>query len=128
MAHIAEQVHAKFKVFAGPLDADDTIGPLAEEISRFVRDSKAAAKSIGVEYLETAERLIITLGYRDDEEGYPVKLSSVSLGKIEALGGDFGELERKMTEASAQFSNIICHELYVTGDHDFMMIFMTHEQ
>ena len=128
MGQIAEQVHGKFKVFTGPLNADDTIGPLAEEISRFVRDSKAAARSIGVEYLESAERLIITLGYRDDEEGYPVKLSSVSLGKIEALGGDFGELERKMTEASAQFSNIICHELYVTGDHDFMMIFMTHEQ
>ena len=128
MGHIAEQVHGKFKVFAGPLNEDDTIGPLADEIARFVRDSKAAAKSIGVEYLESAERLVITLGYRDDEEGYPVKLSSVSLGKIEALGDDFGELERRMTEASARFSNIICHELYVTGDHDFMMIFMTHEQ
>jgi hypothetical protein len=128
MTHIAEQVHGKFKVFAGQLNADDTIGALAEEISGFVRDSKAAAKSIGVEYLESAERLIITLGYRDDEEGYPVKLASVSLGKIEAFGDDFSELERRMTEASSQFSNIICHELYVTSDHDFMMIFMTHEQ
>jgi hypothetical protein len=128
MGHIAEQVHGKFKVFTGPLNEDDTIGPLAEEISSFVREAKAAAKSIGVEYLESAERLIITLGYRDDEESYPVKLSSVSLGKIETLGGDFAELERKMTEASAQFPNIICHELYVTGDHDFMMIFMTHEE
>ena len=95
MGHITEQVHGKFKVFAGPLNADDTIGQMAEEISRFVRDSKAAAKSIGVEYLESAERLIITLGYRDDEEGYPVKLSSVSLGKIEAIGDDFSELERR---------------------------------
>ena len=32
-----------------------------------------------------------------------------------------------MAEASAQFSGIICHELYVTEEHDFMMIFMTHE-
>ncbi len=128
MGQIAEQVHGKFKVFAGPLNEDDTIGPLAEEISRFVSESKAAAKSIGVEYLESAERLVITLGYRDDEEGYPVKLTSVSLGKIEALGDDFTELERRMAEASAQFTSIICHELYVTGDHDFMMIFMTHEQ
>jgi hypothetical protein len=59
MGQIAEQVHGKFKVFAGALNADDTIGALAEEISGFVRDSKAAAKSIGVEYLESAERLII---------------------------------------------------------------------
>ena len=126
MGQIAGQVHGKFKVFAGPLHTDNTIGPLAEEVSRFVKESHAAAKSIGVEYLESAERLIITLGYRDDEEGYPVKLSSVSLGKIEALGSDFAELERRMSEASAQFDNIICHELYVTEDHDFMMIFMTH--
>lgn len=66
MGQIAEQVHGKFKVFAGPLHADDTISPLAEEVSRFVRESRAAAKSIGVEYLESAGRLIITLGYRDD--------------------------------------------------------------
>jgi len=128
MGQITEQVHGKFKVFAGPLDADDTIGPLAEEVSRFVSESKAAAKSIGVESLESAGRLAVTLGYRDDEEGYPVRLTSVSLGKIEALGDDFGELERRMAEASARLPNIICHELYVTGDHDFMMIFMTHEQ
>ena len=126
MGQIAEQVHGKFKVFAGPLNEDNTIGPLAEEVSRFVRESNAAAKSIGVEYLESADRLIITLGYRDDEAGYPVKLSSVSLGKIEALGSDFAGLEQRMAEASAKFSNIICHELYVTDDHDFMMIFMTH--
>jgi hypothetical protein len=126
MGQIAGQVHGKFKVFAGPLHTDNTIGPLAEEVSRFVRESRAAAKSIGVEYLESADRLVITLGYRDDEEGYPVKLSSVSLGKIEALGSDFADLERRMSEASAQFTNIICHELYVTEDHDFMMIFMTH--
>ena len=128
MSRIAGQVHGKFKVFAGPLHTDNTIGPLAEEISRFVKESNAAAKSIGVEYLESADRLVITLGYRDGEEGYPVKLSSVSLGKIEALGDDFADLERRMSEAAARFDNIICHELYVTEDHDFMMIFMTHEE
>lgn len=126
MSQIAEQVHGKFKVFAGPLHTDNTIGPLAEEVARFVQESGAAAKSIGVEYLESADRLIVTLGYRDDEEGYPVKLSSVSLGQIEALGSDFTDLERRMAEASAGVRNIICHELYVTEDHDFMMIFMTH--
>lgn len=127
MGQIAEQVHNRFKVFAGPLHEDNTIGPLAEEVARFVRESGAAAKSIGVEYLESADRLVVTLGYRDDEEGYPVRLSSVSLGKIEALGADFADLERRMAEAGAGFQNIICHELYITEEHDFMMIFMTHE-
>ncbi|MGH9944200.1 MAG: hypothetical protein ACRD9R_17785 [Pyrinomonadaceae bacterium] len=126
MSHIAEQVHGKFKVFAGPLHEDNTIGPLAEEIGRFVREQNVAAKSIGVEYLESADRLIITLGYRDDEPGYPVNVSSVSLGKIDTLGDDFAQLEQEMLRASARFSNIICHELYITDEHDFMMIFMTH--
>jgi hypothetical protein len=126
MGQIAEQVHGKFKVFAGALNPDNSLGLLADEISSFVRRSSVAAKSIGVEYLESADRLIITLGYRDDEAGYPIKLSSVSLGKIEAFGDDFSNLEGRMTEASKQFSNIICHELYVTDEHDFVMIFMTH--
>jgi len=128
MSQIAEQVHGKFKVFAGPLHEDNTIGPLAADISQFVSESNVAAKSIGVEYLESADRLIITLGYRDDEPGYPVKISSVSLGKIDALGDDFAQLEGEMQKAGARFPNIICHELYITDEHDFMMIFMTHEE
>jgi hypothetical protein len=127
MSHIADQVHGKFKVFAGELQADNTIGPLADEVAKFVSDAKIAPKSIGVEYVESARRLIITLGYRDDEEGYPVNINCVSLGKIDAFGENFDSLEQAMTDASSQQSNIICHELYVTGDHDLLMIFMTHQ-
>ena len=32
-----------------------------------------------------------------------------------------------MAEASAKYPNIICHELYMTDERDFMMVFMTHE-
>jgi hypothetical protein len=127
MVSIDQQVHNKFKVFSGELKSDDTIGNLATEIADFANQRRVAAKSIGVEYLETAQRLIISLGYREDEEHYPIKLNSVHLGKIETIGGDFATLEQKMAEASKRFDNIICHELYVTEDHDFMMIFMTHQ-
>jgi hypothetical protein len=128
MSQIEEQVHHKFKVFAGALQPDNSLGSLADEISRFVSSSNIAAKSIGVEYLEAADSLILSLGYRDDEEGYPVKLSSVSLGKVDTAAGDFEALERKMSEASAGLSNIICHELYVTDEHEMLMVFMTHEK
>jgi hypothetical protein len=37
-------------------------------------------------------------------------------------------LEAAMAEASGKIRNIICHELYLTGDGDFVMVFMTHEQ
>lgn len=126
MSQIASQVHNKFKVFSGELQADKTIGPLADTVAQFASEHQIAAKSIGVEYLESAKRLIITLGYRDDEQSYPIHLHSVSLGKIDASGGEFSALEQAMASASAQLSNIICHELYVTDEQDFLMIFMTH--
>lgn len=127
MTQITDQVHGKFKVFAGELLADKTIGALAGEVSRFASENKIAAKSIGVEYLESARRLIVTLGYRDDEEPYPISLHTESLGKVDSMGNDFAALEQAMSAASARHPNIICHELYVTDDHEFLMIFMTHE-
>jgi hypothetical protein len=125
---IKHQVHDKFKVFTGELAPDHTIGKLADEVAAFAKHSHAAAKSIGVEYIESAGRLLITLGYRDDEEPYPIKLHSVPLGKIDAMAGDFSKLEAAMANASGKVRNIICHELYLTDKGDFVMVFMTHEQ
>jgi hypothetical protein len=120
------QVHNKFKIFTGALAADKTIGPLAEQISAFVAERKIAAKSIGVEYLESAKKLIITLGYREDEDTYPVKVSTVSLGKIGGLEtGDVSRLEAAMSDACTAFDGIICHELYITEDGDFLVVFLS---
>jgi hypothetical protein len=129
MTEIRTQVHDKFKVFAGNLGDNRSIEALAGEVSRFVSDSGVAAKSIGVEYIESAGRLLITLGYREGEESYPVTLSSVSLGRTEDLKdrSDFADLERAIGEASAGIANIICHELFVTEDHEIIMVFMSHQ-
>ena len=127
MSHIEDQVHKKFKVFVGELDADNTIGALAEEITKFASASKIAPKSIGIEYLESVGRIIVTLGYREDEEPYPISLVTSPLGKIDSFADDFTALERAMTEASSKQSNIICHELYATAGYDLLMIFMTHQ-
>ncbi len=127
MTQIAEQVHNKFKIFSGQLDADKTVGDLANQIAVFASDNKIAAKSIGIEYLETAQRLIISLGYRTDEEHYPIQINTVSLGKVDAASTDFAALEQKMSEASEKLDNIICHELYVTDEQEFLMVLMTHQ-
>lgn len=127
MPQIENQEHGKFKVFAGKLDANNGLGDLANQVSDFAKENKIAAKSIGVEYLESAESLIITLGYRDDEDFYPIKLETVNLGKMADIGGDFSALETKMSEAGESVNQVICHELYVTEDKDFLMVFMTHQ-
>ena len=129
MSDIEKQEHQHFKIFSGALGEKNSLGPLADEVANFVASEKVAAKSIGVEYLEAAKRLIITLGYREGEEFYPVKLTSVALGKVENLAtrNDFSELELAISEASQKLERIICHELYITEDNEFLMVFMTHE-
>jgi hypothetical protein len=125
--HIAKQVHDKFKIFSGKLASDGTIGKLADEVAAFANHDKIAPKSIGVAYLEASQRLVVTLGYRDDEEPYPVKLYCIRLGKLDIKGEDFSALEEKMAHAGGRHRNIICHELYVTGGNDFTVVVMTHE-
>ena len=125
--HIARQVHGKFKIFSGELAVDGTIGQLANEVAAFANQAKIAPKSIGVAHLEASKRLIITLGYVEDAEPYPIKLHCVRLGKVHVEGNDFSALEEKMTKAGGKHANIICHELSVTGGNDFTVVVMTHE-
>jgi len=122
-----DQVHSKFKLFAGTLDTSGSLGTLATEVEKFAASAKAAPKSIGVEYLEHSKQVVVSLGYRDDEAPYPIKLSTVSLGKVDTFSADeCKKLETKMGEAAAKTPGIICHELLVTGDREFVMVFMAH--
>jgi hypothetical protein len=121
------QVHSKFKLFSGPLGPNGSLGKLASEVEEFARKAKAAPKSIGVEYLEHSKQAVVSLGYRDDEPAYPIKLHAVSLGRVETFAGEeLARLEKKMADAAAKTTGIICHELLVTGDREFIMVFMTH--
>lgn len=121
MADAAEQVHQRFKVFTGSL-AGGGLDALAREVEQFA-SGRVAAKSIGVEYLESASRLVLTLGYRDDEAGYPIRLSSRSLGVVDSLD-DLGDLEQRMASAAGDLAGVLCHELFVTDSNEFVMVFM----
>ena len=128
MSNIAEQVHGKFKVFTGKLAADGTLGALGSDVEAWVRSAKVAPKSIGVEYLESSASLLLSVGYRDDEPAYTVKLSAVRIGKIESTdAAGLSAIEKSMASASGKVSNIICHELYVTAQNDLLMVFMSHQ-
>jgi hypothetical protein len=125
---IAHQVHNKFKLFAGALDADGTIGALAKQAASWANGARVAPKSIGVEYLESSKKILLTIGYRDDESAYAIQLTSVPITRLGALdGADVSRVEGEMEKASSKLSNIICHELYVTETGDLTMVFMTHQ-
>ncbi len=127
MSSVAGQVHDRFKVFSGSLGADGTLGALAGEVEAWVVRANVAPKSIGVEYLESLGKLILTIGYRDDEPAYRVGVTSVPIGRIAGLdAAELTRLEGAMGEASKKLQHIICHELFVTGTSDVVMVFMTY--
>lgn len=114
------QLHTKFKIFTGELNGT-ALGAVGAEIESFAKG--VAAKSIGVEYLESERRLVISLGYRDDEAAYGIKLHVESLGTWD--GKQTTVLESAMSQATARLSNILCHELFVTEKGEFCMVVMT---
>lgn len=126
MSDTKAQAHHKFKVFSGELGADHTMGQLATRVESWVRASRVAPKSIGIEYLEAAGRLLLSIGYRDDGAQYAVKLTTVHVGRVEALEApDLTRIEEAMGKASGELKDVICHELYVTDTNDLLMVFMT---
>jgi hypothetical protein len=124
---IDAQVHNKFKLFVGEVDGDGSVSTLAKKVEAWANHAKVAAKSIGIEYLEHSKQVLLTIGYRDDEPGYGVKLSSVKVGRLGKLDeADIKRLEGEMERVTDKVSRIICHELYVTENNDFSMVFMSH--
>jgi hypothetical protein len=124
---VKEQVHSKFKLFSGALGAGASLGALAGEVEAFAKSAKAAPKSIGVEYLEHEKLLVVSLGYRDDEAPYPIKLHALPLGAVKGFGkAELAGLERKMGDAAAKIAGIICHEVFVTDQNEFVMVVMSH--
>ena len=102
------------------------MGALAHDVESFASQGHIAAKSIGVEYLEHTRRLVMTLGYRDDQPGYPIRIRTTRIGKIDT-NTDFTRLERAMSDAAAAAKDVLCHELYITEDDEFFMVLMTRE-
>jgi len=122
---IKNQVHSKFKVFipeAGLAD-DEAMRRLQSMVEGWARASKAAIKSVGIEYVDASKQVILSLGYRDNEPGYPVKLTSYQLGKLQLRPE---EIERAMENAAGDVENVICHEFFVDGDGEFVMVLLSH--
>ncbi len=117
------QRHTRFKAFTGELAEDKALGSITADIERFVREAKVSPKSIGVEYLEGARKIVMTLGYRDDQPAQDVRVSCVKLGKMD-LVNDLAGLEQAMTRAAEAQGDVICHELYITEDGQFFMVFL----
>ena len=122
---IKNQVHSKFKVFIpeASLTDEEAMRRLASMVEGWARASKVAIKSVGIEYIDALKQVVLSLGYRDDEPGYPVKLTSISLGK---LGLRPDEIGTAMEEAAKNTENVICHEFFVDEKGEYVMVLLSH--
>lgn len=127
MSTIGDQVHTKFKLFAGTLDAGGTLGKIAGEVAAWAKSAKVAPKSIGIEFLEKSHKVILSVGYRDDEAAYGIELKSTKIAKLGNLDAkNLASLEKAMGDAAAKDKRVICHELYVTDTDDMFVVTMSH--
>lgn len=120
-----EQQHSKFAVFIGiPTVEDKVPDELLWQVTDFVKDNRVAPKSIGVEFLERQgdPRLVMTLGYRDDEASFGIRLRCVSLGRLTLEPKVIGDA---LSSAAAAEKGVICHEFYVTDEGEFFTVLMS---
>jgi hypothetical protein len=110
------QTHSQFKVFVG--SGQNLIQTAASAFSSY----QIAPKSLGVEFIEAADVLVITLGYRDDEPAYQFGLTEVNLGKLDLVPAAIADA---LGDAAAKLENVICHEFYVNKEGEFFAVFLT---
>lgn len=116
------QVHSKFKVFFST-PVDGKLDPQTiDEAREFFSHAGRTAKSVGIEYVEETDKLVLSLGY--SEEGtvpMPVKLDCVSLGNLPL---ESQRIEAAMEDAASKAKNVICHEFYV-DDGEFFIVLLS---
>lgn len=114
------QIHTKFKAFVSKGTSSEQSRIAASE---FTIQNKVSAKSLGVEYLESRDLLVLTLGYEEGGADFaPSLVKEVSLGKLDPTPET---IESALSTAAAQENGVICHEFYVTGDGEFRVLFLT---
>ncbi|MDJ1502808.1 hypothetical protein [Xanthocytophaga agilis] len=116
-----EQIHEKFKIFRGKANGG-SFTQVFKDIEGFANLPNHSAKSIGVEYLEQADELLITLGYTDIEgQGNDIAIKLIPVGNISE---EPSLLESKIAQAAQSLTQVICHAFYVTKNNDMEIVFM----
>lgn len=116
------QVHSKFMIFTSTPMPDGSLDPeFGASVCEALRAANLAPKSVGIEYVESQDLIVLSIGYGSSEPGYPVKLTCIPLGTVPADQ----RLGTAMSEAAAQVDNVICHEFYVNKHECFFLVLLS---
>src|SRR5664279_1636421 len=118
------QVHDKFKLFIGELDEAGHVNNLAKSIHEWVAKDKVAVKSVGAAI--AMGKLMLTIGYRDDEPTYEVVLHSSKIGRVGPLDADeSSRFNRAIESAVMNWPPVIGHALYVTKNNELYLVVLS---
>jgi hypothetical protein len=116
-----EQVHEKFKIFRGTA-SHGSFDAVFTQVESFANLPNHSAKSIGVEYLEQSDEVLITLGYTDIEgQGNDVALKLISIGSLDQ---EPSVLEASIAQAAQSLHLVICHAFFIDKANQMQMVFM----
>lgn len=125
--------HQKFKFFSfhQTYDVDQQI---SKQVNEWVQTNQVQACSIGVEYVERLNCLLVSLGYlpgirlttpgggQVGSTSFPVELHTVKLGRLSL--GKLDTLEILLEAEAQKFDGVICHEFYVNQLNDVVAVFL----
>jgi hypothetical protein len=118
------QVHYLFKLFVGLLDDAGHITEVAKQVHDWVAKDKVAVKSVGTAVAKG--KLMMTIGYRDDEEPYEIALHSSKIGRVGPLDGDeMTRFTRAVDSGGMNWPPVLGHSLYVTKDGDLYLVVLS---
>jgi hypothetical protein len=114
-------VFARFKLFKGTFI--NVISPeLLAEVKAFADDPNVSARSIGIEYLEHDNSVVVSLGFSNETDHSKVEFDLALIGNLNT--NSLEDLEFHMAHHAAELGNVICHEFFVTETGDMYAIFM----
>ncbi|MEO8841682.1 MAG: hypothetical protein ABI591_00710 [Kofleriaceae bacterium] len=118
------QVHDKFKLFVGELDDAGHVNQLAKAVHEWVAKDKVAVKSVGAAV--AMGKLMLSIGFRDDEPTYEIVLHSSKIGRVGPLDADESTRFNRAIESSAMnWPPVLGHALYVTNHNDLYLVVLS---
>jgi hypothetical protein len=118
------QVHDKFKLFVGALDDAGHVNNLAKSVHEWVAKNKVAVKSVGAAV--AIDKLMLTIGYRDDEPTYEIALHSSKIGRVGPLDADeSNRFNRAIESAGMNWPPVLGHTMYVTKNNDLYLVVLS---
>ena len=115
------QPQHKFKVYFGK-----SIDDVNSKIQADAAQGTMAVQSFGVEYMESRNQFLVSIGYVEGQPGYPIKMTDNVVGPIpEWLSDAPDQLCASMESIVSEFSDVLCHELFVDNDEVVHFVLLT---